>query len=317
MNTRGLMELVVLNIGYDLGILGPQIFTMMVFMALITTFMTGPALSLIGRIWPEKISAAQLASGQSLMISFGKANMGAKLLRLVHAFGGNTGTKVSALHVSPITDISPADATLFEADSFAPLQEESKRLQLPVEAIYRANEDIDQEIMDVHDTLQPELLLMGGAETMFREQPMGLKIRKVLAQVECDVLLFTDHSFIAPNRIVVAYYDENDLPLLKYANILSQSAGSVVTVLLLTENRQVYETEMARCSYSFATIVKQDFDHKFLSHFDLLLLTSARWEHIFKDEGLHIDYLPSVLVLQKGKKEFHSLNLLNAPSQVA
>jgi Kef-type K+ transport system membrane component KefB len=47
MNTRGLMELVVLNIGYDLGILSPTVFTIMVLMALITTFMTTPALSLI------------------------------------------------------------------------------------------------------------------------------------------------------------------------------------------------------------------------------------------------------------------------------
>lgn len=47
MNTRGLMELVVLNIGYDLGVLSPEIFAMMVFMALITTFMTGPLLDLI------------------------------------------------------------------------------------------------------------------------------------------------------------------------------------------------------------------------------------------------------------------------------
>ena len=47
MNTRGLMELVVLNIGYDLGVLSTEIFTMMVIMALATTFMTGPALDLI------------------------------------------------------------------------------------------------------------------------------------------------------------------------------------------------------------------------------------------------------------------------------
>ncbi len=50
MNTRGLMELVVLNIGFDLGILSPGVFTMMVLMALITTFMTGPALDLINRL---------------------------------------------------------------------------------------------------------------------------------------------------------------------------------------------------------------------------------------------------------------------------
>lgn len=47
MNTRGLMELIVLNIGYDLGILSPEIFAIMVLMALSTTFMTGPLLDLI------------------------------------------------------------------------------------------------------------------------------------------------------------------------------------------------------------------------------------------------------------------------------
>src|SRR5207244_3725239 len=38
MNTRGLMELIVLNIGLDLGVISPTLFTMMVLMALITTF---------------------------------------------------------------------------------------------------------------------------------------------------------------------------------------------------------------------------------------------------------------------------------------
>jgi len=46
MNTRGLVELVALNIGYDLGILSPSIFSMMVLMALLTTFLTSPLLSL-------------------------------------------------------------------------------------------------------------------------------------------------------------------------------------------------------------------------------------------------------------------------------
>lgn len=45
MNTRGLMELIALNMGYELGILSPQVFAIMVLMALVTTFMTGPLLS--------------------------------------------------------------------------------------------------------------------------------------------------------------------------------------------------------------------------------------------------------------------------------
>ena len=47
MNTRGLTELIVLNIGLSLGMISPALFTMLVVMALVTTFMTGPALRLI------------------------------------------------------------------------------------------------------------------------------------------------------------------------------------------------------------------------------------------------------------------------------
>lgn len=54
MNTRGLIELIVLNIGYDLGILSPKVFSMMVLMALVTTFMAGPILNLIASWEPER-----------------------------------------------------------------------------------------------------------------------------------------------------------------------------------------------------------------------------------------------------------------------
>jgi Kef-type K+ transport system membrane component KefB len=47
MNTRGLTELIVLNIGLDLGVISSTLFTMLVVMALVTTFMAGPALRLI------------------------------------------------------------------------------------------------------------------------------------------------------------------------------------------------------------------------------------------------------------------------------
>jgi Kef-type K+ transport system membrane component KefB len=61
MNTRGLVELIVLNIGLDLGILSPHVFAMMVIMALVTTFMTGPLLSLgnfLRKKSPELITEA-------------------------------------------------------------------------------------------------------------------------------------------------------------------------------------------------------------------------------------------------------------------
>ena len=44
MNTRALMELIVLNIGFDLGLIPQNVFTMMVIMAVVTTLMAGPIL---------------------------------------------------------------------------------------------------------------------------------------------------------------------------------------------------------------------------------------------------------------------------------
>jgi len=52
MNTRGLMELVILNIGLDIKVISPALFSMMVMMALFTTFMTTPVLELI---CPERL----------------------------------------------------------------------------------------------------------------------------------------------------------------------------------------------------------------------------------------------------------------------
>ena len=61
MNTRALMELIVLNIGYDLGFLPQNVFTMLVVMAVVTTVMTGPLLTRllprIGHVIPKGIEA--------------------------------------------------------------------------------------------------------------------------------------------------------------------------------------------------------------------------------------------------------------------
>lgn len=66
MNTRGLMELVILNIGLDIKVISPALFSMMVLMALFTTFMTTPVLELICpdqalRPAPQKISVAEVS----------------------------------------------------------------------------------------------------------------------------------------------------------------------------------------------------------------------------------------------------------------
>ncbi|HEV2175794.1 MAG TPA: cation:proton antiporter [Terriglobia bacterium] len=60
MNTRGLMELVILNIGLDIGVISPALFSMMVLMALVTTFMTTPLLEWVYPIRMIREEAAAL-----------------------------------------------------------------------------------------------------------------------------------------------------------------------------------------------------------------------------------------------------------------
>jgi Kef-type K+ transport system membrane component KefB len=60
MNTRGLMGLVILNIGLDIKVISPALFCMMVLMALLTTFMTTPILEAFG-------SGKQLAAAQDIL----------------------------------------------------------------------------------------------------------------------------------------------------------------------------------------------------------------------------------------------------------
>ncbi len=72
MNTRGLMELVILNIGLDIGVISPALFSMMVLMALFTTFMTTPVLRIFCGKEIEEGAASRLmaksASAPSLKL---------------------------------------------------------------------------------------------------------------------------------------------------------------------------------------------------------------------------------------------------------
>jgi len=62
MNTRGLVELIVLNLGLDLGVIAPKLFTMLVIMAIVTTFLTTPILQMLLRKhpWIERKAAPSL-----------------------------------------------------------------------------------------------------------------------------------------------------------------------------------------------------------------------------------------------------------------
>lgn len=148
MNTRGLMELIVLNIGYDLGILSPEVFSMMVLMALVTTFMTAPALDLINYLFPDKEQAGAASRLYKILILFGPSAKGRKLLRLADQLThkNHAEASITTMHLTPSADINPNEAGTYEEESFRLVKQEADNLNIRIKTIYRATNDIGKEV---------------------------------------------------------------------------------------------------------------------------------------------------------------------------
>ena len=179
MNTRGLVELVALNIGYDLGVMTPEIFAMLVIMALVTTFMTAPALHFIDRIFKKKESSVlkeiQKTSKYRILISFGKPEMGRTLLRLANGLtrSRNGNSAVTALHLSPNNLFNTYKMDEYEKEGFAPVLSESQKLSQPVETLYKVSENIEADIAETANQGGYDLLLMGMGHSIFKGSMLG------------------------------------------------------------------------------------------------------------------------------------------------
>jgi Kef-type K+ transport system membrane component KefB len=204
MNTRGLMELIVLNIGYDLGILSPEIFAMMVLMALITTFMTGPALDLINWLMPDKkidikLPEPVLQKVYRILLSFGAAHNGRKLLRLANQMLAKHPIPVdfTAINISYNADINPWQITEFENESFSKLRSEAKKLNLEVETIYHPVLDVRKEITKITQEEEYDFILVDAGKSLLK----GTFVGNVAATVK---LLYPPHlikSLLGTNKL--------------------------------------------------------------------------------------------------------------------
>jgi Kef-type K+ transport system membrane component KefB len=179
MNTRGLMELVVLNIGYDLGILTPELFSMMVIMALATTFMTGPSLDLINWIFKSKtIEIPDLdikISKYKILLSFGKPETGRTLLKLANGLTRklNPNATLTAMHLSPTNELNQYNLEQYEKESFMPIIQESKIINQRITTLFKVSTDIDSEITEVANKGDYNLLLIGLGESIYKGSLLG------------------------------------------------------------------------------------------------------------------------------------------------
>ena len=268
MNTRGLMELIVLNIGYDLGVLSGEVFTMMVIMALVTTFMTGPAIDFINYIFktkttyfPKEVSTAKF----KILISFGNTEKGKSLLRIANSLvkKQNENTNITALHLTLSDEMHTYTLEDYETAVFKPILDESKILKQEVSTIYKAAVDIENDIVDVASKGDFDLVLVGigksifegtmlgkilgftnriinpdrlldkfiGKEGLFENSTFDERTRQIISKTKTPLGILINKDLQEINAVFVPIFSAEDAYLLDYISKLIFNNDSKVTIL--------------------------------------------------------------------------------------
>lgn len=265
MNTRGLMELVVLNIGYDLGVLTPDLFAMMVVMALATTFMTGPLLNGINWVFKVRERGQVFKSEHfKVLVSFANPERGRTLLRLANSLirKQKDQAQVTAMHLTLSTELHHYNIDEYEQQAFAPISEESAALEQPFTPWFKPSNDIDADIALAANEGQFDLLLVGvgqsifegsllgkllgfttriinpdliinkvtGKEKLFENSPFDERMRLILARTEVPIGIVIDKGLQVDGGVLLPILEVGDKMLFYYAEKVSRNTGAALTI---------------------------------------------------------------------------------------
>ncbi|KYF85165.1 potassium transporter [Sorangium cellulosum] len=247
MNTRGLMELIVLNLGLDLGIISPTLFTMMVLMALVTTFMTTP---LLRWIYPPEELAKELADVPErtplpaaadvftvlMCVSYERSGPGMVTLASALAGHGPEARRLYALRLIP-----PTDRGSFYLDqgperqgaaALAPLLSRAKELGAEVRPLSFVSPKPSHDICNVADVKQADLVLVGWHKPLLSQTVLGGTVYEVMRGARTDVGVLIDRGLTAVRKLLVPFHGTaHDKAALALARRLAQQVGADVTIL--------------------------------------------------------------------------------------
>ena len=269
MNTRGLMELIVLNIGLDLKVLTPEVFTMMVIMALVTTFMTGPTLNSINYNFKTKDESIldEIPNGNKykILISFGNNEKGKSLLRLANSLvkkQKETST-VTAMHLTLSDEVHSYNLEEYEKDRFLPIIEESNALRQEITTLFQATVDIETNICEIANNGEFDLLLVGlgksifegtllgkvlgfttrimnpdrlidkftGKEGLFENSPFDERTRQIISKIKTPLGILVDKELQSVNQVFIPIFSSEDSFLIDYAQKLIFNNNSKIVIL--------------------------------------------------------------------------------------
>jgi nucleotide-binding universal stress UspA family protein len=240
MNTRGLMELVILNIGLQDGVITPAVFAMMVIMALVTTALTTP---LLHWIYPQRMFEAEklpleVKPAFSILIPVSLPESGTALARLAGDLLGDHEGRVLALHLRRPADHeayrSGLDAEQPPGDDPAlqPLLDEAHHQKLHVEPISLVSRDVAADISLLSQARRVNLVLMGFHKPVFGATILGGKVHQVLDACPSDVAILVDRGLERVAKILVPFMGTaHDRLAMELAGRIARNISAAVTVL--------------------------------------------------------------------------------------
>ena len=310
MNTRGLMELVALNIGYEMGVLPPSIFVILVIMALVTTFMTTPLLHFVDKVFARRTDKQSLK--QKLLLFFGRADSGSNLLHIYHLlFGSQLKTSnVIAAHYTLGTDLSPLTAEHYEQESFSLLNEEAELLGLHIDRRYQVTNKLEQEIIQLTRYENPNMLLLGASSRY--GVPEGAsrassffhllrdKVRVVVDQVSCPVGVFVNREY-KRGKVGFVLGGSVDEFMLRYLKIIIDNGTSVQLYIFDTFDEGFLDAvDSLVAQYVNEVTIRKFTDLSVLIGIDkdgLLIMSQQIYAKLAEDETLN-QQLPSLLIIR-------------------
>lgn len=336
MNTRGLMELIVLNIGYEMGILPPTIFVMLVIMALVTTFMTTPLMSLIDKLFPIRNIHEELKHQQALgifkaLVACGNPENGKPLLNVAKTVldGSKNSLAVTVLHITVGTDTNPIHGEEFCVESFKAVREAADVLSIPIETEYKVTDNIGYEIVHTVNVDNYDFLLVGAGvnlpgKSFFRKNffyPGSLikdKTRYFIENSKCSVGIFVNRNFSKITRTLVLLNDPKDAFLLRYARRLLRNNPDVSIRILDMNKLALTNDEIGRS----ITELKEDFPNSvklikdthfsssYISGFTFMLISYPTWNKFAVSENKVLENIPSTLIINKKSSRFHHKDVI-------
>lgn len=274
MNTRGLTELIVLNIGLELGVISPLLFTMLVVMALVTTFMTSP---LLEWTYPKRLIKLDVVEPEPEQQTDTNTEI-IETIETIESFVtpyrilvpvANPSTQKGLVQLAVAIALNYRQPSVINPLSLIELEEDYGFENTPTEAnrliverrqqleelidtleplttgsyihpIVRISSNVARETAQIAQIEQPDLILVGWHRPAFSNNRLGGRVGQILSTAPVDVAVFIDRGGDRLENLLVPYSANihDDLALILALRLLINRDTCMLQILqVLTANQ--------------------------------------------------------------------------------